>query len=140
VRIVHSFPNENGLYSANPVIFIQFDQRVHEGDTIQAIEFYKHGNSKPFSKARKATQGEIEADKAICKLAADAPQGQWIACVSNIPFSNDGTIIVKVTTIEASKDFPEANLFKFSIAAGLHVNSKCGKYFVNLCEYLWIQC
>lgn len=82
--LVQSFPPSGNPVDLNPVLFMQFDQKVDAAEVARLA--FLEGNGKRFA-LRPATQAEIAADGAVQALVKQAQPGRWVALapVSPLP-------------------------------------------------------
>lgn len=73
--IVKTLPTGNGK-TRNPLLFVEFDQRINPDVVLQHIALTANGRSWPL---RLATQAEIENDDEVKELTDKAPPAHWLA-------------------------------------------------------------
>ncbi|HET9530362.1 MAG TPA: Ig-like domain-containing protein, partial [Blastocatellia bacterium] len=74
-QVKSSYPN-SGPHGRNPLIFVEFDQRIDREAVLESIRVSAGGRS---HRIRLATDEEIASDRAVSRLASAAESGRWLA-------------------------------------------------------------
>ncbi len=125
--IVADFP-EYGPRGLEPVIFVEFDQRVEPAAVAETTRLNYTGHSEPL---RLATADEIAADADARELVGKATEGRYVALRADAPLPK-GThfkVVVKRGTpsAEGPKATPKDQSFEFYTYDPLKlVRSRCG--------------
>ena len=130
-QIRASYPND-GPHPLEPVIFVSFDQGIDPAAVLKMIEVKAKAEAKERAvKVRPATADEVQADRAVRRLADDAGEGRWLAFRPEEPLPPDASVTV---TVEAGTPSAEGPLttqapqsFSFRTYGPLRVTrSTCG--------------
>jgi hypothetical protein len=128
-----SYPND-GPTVRDPLMFVEFDQRVSPGAVADTIR-ERSGNRE--WKARVATSEEVAADDAVSKLAARATKDRWLAfrvvdtatSRTALPAGSlvNVTIGPGVPSLEGPRKTPTPQSFAFRTYGALRVlKQECG--------------
>ncbi|MCI0489561.1 MAG: MG2 domain-containing protein [Blastocatellia bacterium] len=74
-QVKATYPND-GPHIRNPLMFVEFDQRI---DPAAVLETIRVGSGRTNWPLRLADSEEIEADEAVSRLARAAEKGRWLA-------------------------------------------------------------
>lgn len=130
-QVLQAFPEARRTgtpTSRDPVMFLEFDQRVDPGSVLEALTLSFGGKS---LKVRAATATEIEADPTVRALVQQAQAERWVAFRSTeqLPTSTTVAIVLGkgVRSLEGPRPSIEEKRFEFNTYGPLKVKeSRCG--------------
>lgn len=106
----------------NPLIFLQFDQRIDPAAVLETITVYA-GSGK--AEIRLATEDEISADEEVQRFIENATEGRWLVFTPKNPLTADSNVSVTVgpgtPSAEGSLVTTSAQSFSFYTYAPLRV-------------------
>ncbi|MBS1789910.1 MAG: Ig-like domain-containing protein [Acidobacteria bacterium] len=103
VKIKSSYPND-GPHGRNPILFIEFDQRIDPAKMLKAIRLAAAGAT---WRLRLATTEEIAADDTVSRLAKAAEPDRWLAFRAE-----------PMTGANAEQPLPAGTTFTVTVPAG----------------------
>ncbi|PKO22061.1 MAG: hypothetical protein CVU38_11370 [Chloroflexi bacterium HGW-Chloroflexi-1] len=117
-----------GPYRRDPLLFAAFDQRIDPKALLKHVTVRAAGVIFP---VRLATQDEVQADKTVAQLAANAGEARWLAFRADEPFPADTQVTVTFEPGAPSAEGPlvtgQALSFGFQTYGPLKViDQRCG--------------
>ena len=95
-QIQASYPND-GPHPLELVMFVAFDQCIDPAAVLKRVEVKAKAEAEEKTiTVRPATADEIEADKAVSRLAKDATPGRWLAFRAEEPLPPDALVSVTI--------------------------------------------
>ncbi len=125
-----SYPPE-GPQPLEPLMFVAFDQRIDPAAVLKTITVTVGANPQWSPSLRLATAEEVQADKAVSRLADDAGEGRWLAFRAVDPLPSDAAVEVRIGPGTPSAEGPlvttAAQRFSFRTYGPLKVSRyQCG--------------
>lgn len=113
VRVKSSYPND-GPTTRDPLMFIEFDQRINRAAVAEKIIVQ---SGKRYWPVRLATGDEVEADEAVRRLAEHSTKDRWLAfrvinpanADSRLPLPVDSSVTVTIPADTPSAEGPRTN-------------------------------
>jgi len=133
-KMVASYPRDDdrgsdaGTTVREPVIFVQFDQKVDAGAVLPRIKATAGGAA---AELRLATAAEVEADATVKDMVEDAVEGRWVALRPAAPLPYDSAVTVAIgpelPSAEGPRTTAAAESFSFRTYGPLKVERvTCG--------------
>jgi uncharacterized protein YfaS (alpha-2-macroglobulin family) len=134
--MISNFPSSSPQ-PLDPIFFVAFDQRVDPEAVLGTLEVAADGRAVP---VRLATADEVEADKAVRRMAGRATEGRWLAFVAEEPLPADASIVVTIGPGTPSAEGPllteEAQRFDFYTYAPLRIEDYDCSWYEDRCPPL----
>ncbi|HSG81486.1 MAG TPA: Ig-like domain-containing protein, partial [Gemmatimonadota bacterium] len=123
------YPLGRGPYERQPVIFLEFNQRIDPAAVLEHLQLRGPLRSRP--EVRRASAAEIEADEAVKRRVQGAREGRWLAVRPSQPLPGGSNITVVVGEGTPSAEGPlttrESQEFEFTTYGPLKVTEyDCG--------------
>ncbi|MBU1662011.1 MAG: hypothetical protein KKD28_11140 [Chloroflexi bacterium] len=120
--IKNYYPSSYEPQPLEPVFFVAFDQRINPAAVLETIQVTAGGQQVSL---RLATAEEVEADKTVSGMAANAGESRWLAFRAEEPLPADSDINIAVGPGTPSAEGPlvttEAQSYNFQTYAPLRI-------------------
>ncbi len=125
---VQTFVPQDGPVRLQPVMFVQFDQRIDREAVAKTITL--QSGRKEFA-VRLATDAEVDGDELARQLSAQAEKGRWLAVVSTKPLPGNARVQVAIgpgtPSAEGPKKTTTAAQYDFRTFGPMQVDAhRCG--------------